>query len=127
MIHQLKGGKEKKMQLEQTLEIYQPMQTQRTMPERRQRSYTIVDLESLSASALYTGEIQNGADAWRGNIRNITPNTAYFPLTSDGSIGVTHHKKGLGKLKYNEDGIEYGVPISDIIEKYLKDWRIDKK
>src|SRR3989338_10470860 len=59
------------MQLEQTLEIYQQMQTQRTMPERRQRSYTIVDLESLSASALYTGEIQNGASDWVGNMSSL--------------------------------------------------------
>ncbi len=40
------------MQLEQTLEMYQPMQTQRI--QERQRVYTIVDLESLSASALYS-------------------------------------------------------------------------
>jgi len=40
------------MQLEQTLEMYQPMQIQRTKPEM-QRVYTIVNLESLSASALY--------------------------------------------------------------------------
>ena len=59
------------MQLEQTLEMYQPIQTQRAMPERRQRSYTIVDLESLSASALYTGEIQNGASDWVGNMSSL--------------------------------------------------------
>src|SRR3989338_5643177 len=37
------------MQLEQTLEIYRPIQ--RT--QERQRGYTVVDLESFSASALY--------------------------------------------------------------------------
>ena len=41
------------MQLEQTLGMYKPMQMQRTEPER-QRVYTLVDLESLSASALYS-------------------------------------------------------------------------
>jgi len=104
------------MQLEQTLEMYRPMQMQRT--QERQRVYTIVDLESLSASALYTGEPCGP---------KFTSNTGYFPLTSDGKIGVTHHKEGLGKLKYNEGGVEYGVPLIDIINKPLKDWRIDKK
>jgi len=40
------------MQLEQTLEMYQPRQIERT--EERQRVYTIVDLEYLSESALYS-------------------------------------------------------------------------
>jgi len=40
------------MQLEQTLEMYQPMQMQRT--QERERTYTIVNLESMSASALYS-------------------------------------------------------------------------
>jgi len=43
------------MQLENMMEMYQPMQMQRT--QERQRVYTIVDLESLSASALYTPKI----------------------------------------------------------------------
>jgi len=42
------------MQLEQTLEMYQPTQMQRT--QQRERVYNIVDLESLSASALYSNE-----------------------------------------------------------------------
>ncbi len=46
------------MQLEQTLGMYQPMQMQRT--QQRERVYTIVDLESLSASALYTGDSGSG-------------------------------------------------------------------
>ena len=40
------------MQLEQTLGRYQLMQTQRT--QERERVYTILNLESLSASALYS-------------------------------------------------------------------------
>ena len=48
------------MQLEQTLERYQPMQMQIAIPEQRRRVYTIVDLESLSASALYTPKIKMG-------------------------------------------------------------------
>jgi len=47
------------MQLEQTLGMYQPMQMQRTEPQR-ERVYNIVDLESLSASALYTGDSGSG-------------------------------------------------------------------
>ena len=40
------------MQLEQTLGMYQPM-----APQERQTTYFVVgNLESLSASALYTGE-----------------------------------------------------------------------
>ena len=42
------------MQLEQTLEMYRPIQMQET--QKRQRVYTIGDLESLSASALYSGD-----------------------------------------------------------------------
>ena len=40
-------------QLEQMMG-YQPMQMQRT--QERERTYTIVNLESLSASALYSGD-----------------------------------------------------------------------
>ncbi len=40
------------MQLEQTLGMYQPIQTQRTQ-ERQQTYFVVGDLESLSASALY--------------------------------------------------------------------------
>jgi len=102
------------MRLEQTLEAYRPMQNTAS----RERIYTIVNLESLSAMSLYTGEPCGP---------RFTRNTAYFPLTPEGDIGVTHHKKGLGKLKYNEGGVEYGIPLCDIMDKPLKDWRIDKK
>ena len=101
-----------RQQLESMMDSYQPMVSE----QRQQTTYFVVgDLESLSASALYTPKI------------NLTRNTAYIPLTSDGKIGVTHHEKGLGKLKYNEGGVEYGVPLIDIANKPLKDWRIDKK
>ena len=53
--------------------------------------------------------------------------TVYIPLTKDKKIGVTHHPEGLGKLKVNENGVECGVPLKDINNKPLKDWRIDKK
>jgi hypothetical protein len=42
------------MQLEQNLGMYQPMQMQRTRDG--ERVFTIVNLESLSASVLYTGD-----------------------------------------------------------------------
>jgi len=49
------------MQLEQTLGMYQPMQMQRT--QQRERVYNIVDLESLSASALYAKDkLETGVD-----------------------------------------------------------------
>ena len=52
---------------------------------------------------------------------------AYIGL--DKGIGISHHATGLGKLKVydKETGKEYGVPITDIMNKSLKDWRIDKK
>lgn len=100
-----------RQQLETMMDSYQPR-----FSEQRQTTYFVVgDLEGLSASALYTPKI------------DTTRNTAYIPLTYDGKIGVTHHDKGLGKLKYNEGGVEYGVPLIDIINKPLKYWRIDKK
>ncbi|MEA3378244.1 MAG: hypothetical protein U9Q69_01255 [Nanoarchaeota archaeon] len=66
-----------------------------------------------------------------GFVNNTKPNynkkTVYYPLTSDGKIGITHHSNGLGKLKYNDQGREYGVPITDINNKPINNWRIDKK
>jgi hypothetical protein len=50
------------MQLEQNLGMYQPIQMQRT--QQRERVYNIVDLESLSASALYTGDSGGGGTNW---------------------------------------------------------------
>ncbi|MBU4000573.1 hypothetical protein KKG29_05405 [Patescibacteria group bacterium] len=58
-------------------------------------------------------------------------NTEYFKLpSSEGhKLGVTHHSTGLGKLKVfdEKENKEYGVPIIDILNKPLKDWRIKKK
>lgn len=107
-----------KLQLEQM--DYQPRQTQEAS-QREQIYFVARDLESLSAGVLYSGE---PCDRFAPK---FSSNTAYFPLTADKTIGVTHHKKGLGKLKYNEAGFEYGVPLVDILDKPMKDWRIDKK
>ncbi len=59
----------------------------------------------------------------------IAKNTEYFQLLQDANqtIGVTHHDKGLGKLKVVDNGVEYGIPIQDIISKPLKSWSIEKK
>lgn len=105
-----------RQQLETKIELYLPR-----FSEQRQQVYFVAgDLERLSGIALYTGD--SGISSPK-----FTQNTGYFPLTPDGQIGVTHHKEGLGKLKYNEGGVEYGVPLTDIINKPLNDWRIDKK
>ena len=55
--------------------------------------------------------------------------TEYFKLSEDQNqtIGVTHHSTGLGKLKVVENGTEYGVPLTDIMNEPLSEWRIDKK
>ena len=77
----------------------------------------------------------DGKDAARVGIV-ITPQmirsakaTEYTQLSSDASqtIGITHHSTGLGKLKITDDGSEFGVPITDILNKPLSEWRIDKK
>ncbi|OGJ21218.1 hypothetical protein A3K73_06245 [Candidatus Pacearchaeota archaeon RBG_13_36_9] len=44
------------MQLEQTLQMYKPMQ----MSDARPRIYIVQDLESLSAAALYSGDSSSG-------------------------------------------------------------------
>ena len=58
----------------------------------------------------------------------LSRNTAYFGLNNDEdyAIGVTHHNRGLGKLKIfdKEEDKQYGVPLIDI-ELPLKKWRID--
>ncbi|OIO80338.1 hypothetical protein AUJ84_03790 [Candidatus Pacearchaeota archaeon CG1_02_32_132] len=70
------------MQLEQTLGMYQPMQMQRTEPQR-ERVYSIVDLESLSASALYA-EIKKG-DYIKSNDRNLN----FYNLINPKNFGET--------------------------------------
>ena len=61
----------------------------------------------------------------------VAKSTEYFKLVEDSqqTIGITHHQKGLGKLKVfdKETNTEYGIPISDILNKSLKDWGIEKK
>jgi hypothetical protein len=60
----------------------------------------------------------------------VIKNTEYQKLISDQktglNVGITHHSKGLGKLKVSQDSVEYGVPIVDI-QKPMAEWRIDKK
>ena len=92
--------------------------------KEREKLYTVVDLKYLSASALYISFLPSKP-------LRLIKNTEYLRLFDDGNliVGETHHSKGLGKLKvYNrENDTEYGVPIEDIINKHLKDWRINKK
>ncbi len=61
----------------------------------------------------------------------IAKSTEYFKLLEDSNetIGVSHHSAGLGKMKVFDKNseVEYGVPISDIMNKPLKDWRIDRE
>ena len=56
-------------------------------------------------------------------------NTEYVKLLQDSNqtVGISHHPTGLGKLKIVDGGTEYGVPVTDIINRPLSDWRIDKK
>lgn len=75
------------MQLEQRLEMYtQPMQGKTSVSNKRQRSYVSRDLESLSASPLYTGELQNGAADWRGSMYNIFGNDFHIGGSAFGRI-----------------------------------------
>lgn len=99
-----------KMKLEQ--EFYRTPR----FTEQKERVYTVVDLESLSATALYTGKLPK-FDGGFGTPPSFTPNAGYFPLTPDGQIGITHHDTGLDKLKYSEGGVKYSVPVIDIIDK----------
>ncbi len=55
------------MQLEQTLEMYNPPSRNVETSARRNRTFVRIDLDHLSATVLYTGELQNGASAWRDN------------------------------------------------------------
>jgi hypothetical protein len=43
-------------------------------------------------------------------------------------VGITHHATGLGKLKVysRADGIEYNVPIGDLM-KPMSEWRIERR
>ena len=115
-----------RQQLEMLAYEAKPVQIQ------RQVIYQIRDLESLSATALYYGSGGSplGSLGAFGIVRPAKK-TEYFPLsdTESQKIGVTHHPEGLGKLKvYDKDtDTEYGVPITDILNKALNNWKIDKK
>jgi len=139
------------MKLEQSLYQVKPFEVERG------GVYQVEDLEYLSASVLYTGDLPPMGPGGFGALPfgkkkdgfsdllsckslgpiktfempkiNLSKNTAYFPLLKDANqtIGVTHHSNGLGKLKILDGGIEYGTPLIDILNKSLKDWRIDKK
>ena len=58
-------------------------------------------------------------------------NTEYLKLFEDEQlvVGETHHSKGLGKLKLFDKGTEkeFSVPLIDINDKPLWDWRINRK
>jgi len=78
------------MQLEQTLGMYQPMQVQRT--QQRERVYNIVDLESLSASALYSGDkpiIKDGGMIVPLKINGIPLHETYN-IDKDGNVSNGH-------------------------------------
>jgi hypothetical protein len=81
------------MQLEQMM--YQPMQAQRT-EQAAQRTYAVVDLDYLSASALYTGR-PCGESAPRLTIRPIGPNTQLH--IHEGSGGTAHIKTRQGEYQ----------------------------
>ena len=87
------------MQLEQIM--YQPRQMQRAISE--QKVYTIIDLESLSANALYTGEIVcNG-----GNFVGINGFNVNLPSNSGRAINLSAPKVGMtlpGKLEIKKVG-----------------------
>ena len=97
------------MQLEQTLEMYQPMQMQET--QKRQRVYTIVDLESLSASALYSGDSSNPIVKDNGIVIPYGDKLGFdlhdtFKLDRYGNLYGGHstsNLKGGGKLRINTD------------------------
>lgn len=95
------------MQLEQTLEMYQPTQRQMRRPaEQRRRTYTMVDLESLSASALYMpGEIENGAMNWVGNLPTIGGSSGSIFDRLDRGVESHYRTKTIGEL--------LGYPLPD--------------
>jgi hypothetical protein len=99
------------MQLEQTLEIYQPMASQ----ERQTTYFVVGDLENLSASALYSKGDSEGKFKWSKDglfvpIRGLNvPLHDTYIKDSDGNLsgghstvnlprnGKVHMPHGLGK------------------------------
>lgn len=90
------------MQLEQIM--YQPIQMQRT--RERQRVYTIVDLGSLSASALYTGKL-GGFE--RGSFGNIFSNYDLGELTGDKSLSGWNLQERFDFKDLSNPHINYGI------------------
>ena len=127
------------MQLEQMM--YQPMQMQRT--QERQRVYTIVDLESLSASALYgiSGPL-GGSRPLSGSkplsfgssgpltIRDF-PSLGFQLKIHEGPGGTAHITK-YGTNKIISELNSYDAAMADLladkldIKKILKKYGLDK-
>lgn len=99
------------MQLEQTLGMYQPMQTQRT--QERERVYTIVNLESMSASALYTGDSGSSGGFSYADL----PAMNLQAHCHEGENGTTHFKTyGQEKIQMLDS---YQFAIGDLYAKSL--------
>jgi len=111
------------MQLEQMMG-YQPMQMQGT--QERERVYTIVNLESLSASALYTGDSGKYTNNYSGSIswgQSFGRSTDYIKQTELGELHV-HAPKGFvtGANLNGEPISNYEASIIDLLPgKVIKD------
>lgn len=103
------------MQLENMMEMYQSR-----VFEQRQRVYTIVDLESLSASALYTGNlppmgpggsfglpsINKDLDIGTSNYKIFVPNPSPYPtlvIKTPTALGILDHQGVI----FGQDSITY--------------------
>ena len=102
------------MQLENMMGMYQPR-----VSEIRQQVYQVVDLESLSASALYTGDlppmgpgshglpsINRDLDVGTSNYKTFVPNPSPYPtlvIKTPTALGILDHQGvifGQGSLTY---------------------------
>lgn len=94
------------MQLEQMMDLYQP----RVSEQRRQIYFVVGDLESLSASALYTPKIsvpRVGMNLPGGlTIKDITKNTITLQEDFGGVGNIYTIFYGLGEGKRNERHLE---------------------
>jgi hypothetical protein len=104
------------MKLEQTLEIYSTRQTQGRVSER-QRVYTLVDLESLSVSALYTGD-----NAFTSSSKVFIPSSSRPLIRYDPADA--HHPKGHIHLG-NSEAVE-GLSSEEAAAIYAKVWAREK-
>jgi len=95
------------MQLENMMEMYQPIQTQRT--QERQTTYFVVgDLESLSASTLY-GYGNSGDSGGRMTIRPLGNTQIHI---HEGAGGSAHLKTA--KKEYQSIG-SYEAAMLDLL------------